>query len=196
MNRINRRIFPISHLRGLVSQSASTWSVGMVVCEKSYRRLLVSTWIGSMGRKGRKALAPTTLYHLPGAERVAPDFVAVRRPVIAHHLQGALGAVELEPRRAVFLHREAGSHRREHAAAEIERDLRVVGHLCPDDAAAHLARLFNAPLGGLDLDSAARARDHRGVSAKGVERLHGAERAVNVALFRIVFGKHHRRADF
>jgi hypothetical protein len=24
----------------------------MVVCEKSYRRLLVSTWIGSMGRNG------------------------------------------------------------------------------------------------------------------------------------------------
>src|ERR1039458_7286603 len=71
MNRMKRRIFPISHLRGLVSHSASTWSVGMVVCEKSYRRLLVSTWIGSMGRNGRNALAPTTLNMLPKLELAA-----------------------------------------------------------------------------------------------------------------------------
>src|ERR1017187_10931496 len=68
---MKRRSFPISHLRGLVNQSASTWSVGMVVCEKSYRRLLVSTWIGRMGRKGRNALAPTTLNMLPKFELAA-----------------------------------------------------------------------------------------------------------------------------
>ena len=40
-------MLPMSHLRGTARYSASTWSVGMAVCEKSYSRLLVSTWIGS-----------------------------------------------------------------------------------------------------------------------------------------------------
>ena len=68
MNRMNRWISPIVHWRGLVSHSASTVSVGIVVCEKSYSRLLVSTWIGSIGRNGRKMLAPSTLNMLPKFE--------------------------------------------------------------------------------------------------------------------------------
>src|SRR5450756_1668947 len=71
MNKIKRRILPIVHWRGLISQSESTWSVGMVVCEKSYSRLLVSTWIGNIGRKGRNALAPTTLNMFPKFELAA-----------------------------------------------------------------------------------------------------------------------------
>jgi hypothetical protein len=45
----------------------------MVVCEKSYRRLLVSTWIGSVGWRGRNALALTTLILLPKCELAAAD---------------------------------------------------------------------------------------------------------------------------
>src|ERR1039457_3281217 len=71
INKIKRRILSMVHWRGLISHSASTSSVGMVVCEKSYRRLLISTWIGSMGRNGRNALAPTTLNMLPKFELAA-----------------------------------------------------------------------------------------------------------------------------
>ena len=59
------------HFRGWLSHSASTPSVGIAVCEKSYSRLLISTWIGSIGTNGRKALAPTTLNMLPKLELAA-----------------------------------------------------------------------------------------------------------------------------
>ena len=71
MKRMKRRSSPMAHLRGFSSHSPSTSSVGMVVCEKSYSRLLVSTWIGSMGTKGRKMLAPITLNMLPKLELAA-----------------------------------------------------------------------------------------------------------------------------
>src|ERR1700721_1224583 len=56
MNSTNFVMLPMSHRRGTATYSASTLSVGMVVCEKSYSRLLVSTWIAVMGRNGRTML--------------------------------------------------------------------------------------------------------------------------------------------
>ena len=64
----------MSHRRGTARYSASTLSVGMVVCEKSYSRLLVSTWIAVIGRNGRKTLAPSTLNMLPKLE-LAPILI-------------------------------------------------------------------------------------------------------------------------
>ena len=57
---------------------------------------------------------------------VLPQLVALGRPVVAEHLQRAVGAIDLQRRRAVSLHREAGRHDAEHVVAEVEEDLVVV----------------------------------------------------------------------
>ena len=71
MKKMKRRISPMAHLCGCSNHSASTESLGMAVCEKSYSRLLVSTWIGSIGTNGKKMLAPNTLNMLPKFEEAA-----------------------------------------------------------------------------------------------------------------------------
>ena len=81
------------------------------------------------------------LEDLPGADAVLPQLVALRRPVVAEHLDRAFGAVDLERRRAVLLHREAGGHDAEDGVAEVERDLVVVergdvDEVAVDDSAA------------------------------------------------------------
>src|ERR1035438_3553373 len=68
MKRINRLISSMFQGRGRATCSSSTASMGIGTCEKSYRRLLVNTWIGAIGMKGRKALAPSTLNMLPKLE--------------------------------------------------------------------------------------------------------------------------------
>ena len=40
----------------------------MADCDRSYSRLLVSTWMGAIGRNGSQALAPSTLNMLPKLE--------------------------------------------------------------------------------------------------------------------------------
>src|SRR6202030_3949275 len=74
MNSTNFVMLPMSHRRGTARYSASTLSVGIVVCEKSYSRLLVSTWIAVIGRNGRKTVAPSTLNMFPKLE-LAPILI-------------------------------------------------------------------------------------------------------------------------
>lgn len=62
----------------------------------------------------------------PAAGGVLPPFVAVGVPVIAEHLEGALGAVDLEGRGAVLLDGEAGRDDGGGGVAEVEEDLGVV----------------------------------------------------------------------
>src|SRR5450432_3716751 len=68
MQRMNRLISSMFQGRGPATCSSSTASPGIGTCEKSYRRLLVNTWIGAIGMKGRKALAPSTLNMFPKLE--------------------------------------------------------------------------------------------------------------------------------
>ena len=68
MKRMNLLISSMFHGRGLVICSSSTLSAGIGTCEKSYSRLLASTWIGAMGTNGRNALAPRTLNMFPKFE--------------------------------------------------------------------------------------------------------------------------------
>ena len=97
-------ILPIVHLRGLVSHSASTSSVGIVVCEKSYSRLLVSTWIGSIGRKRQEDAGPQTLNMLPKFELARHldvlDDVAEHAAALQHAL--------LQNQQAVFQQDDVG----------------------------------------------------------------------------------------
>ena len=77
--------------------------------------------------------------HSPGTGRVFPDLVAVGCPVVAHHLHGALEAVQLNRGRAVFLDREARRDDGVAGVAKVDQDVRVVvggnGHrLALDDA--------------------------------------------------------------
>ncbi len=64
--------------------------------------------------------------HLPGAVAVAPELESLGRPVVAEHLEDAVGAVQLDRRRPVLLHREPRRDRREPAVAEIDQDVGVV----------------------------------------------------------------------
>jgi hypothetical protein len=43
---IKRWIMPVSHLRGRATQLGSTLSVGMLNCERSYKKLLSRIWVG------------------------------------------------------------------------------------------------------------------------------------------------------
>ena len=63
---------------------------------------------------------------LPRAGAVAPQLVALGRPVVAEQLQHAVGAVQLDRGRAVLLHREARRDRGEARVAEVDQDVRVV----------------------------------------------------------------------
>ena len=62
--------------------------------------------------------------HAPCA--VAPQLVALRRPVVAEQLQHAGRAVQLDRGRAVLLHREAGRDDGQPALAEVDQHVRVV----------------------------------------------------------------------
>src|SRR4051812_9711892 len=55
----------------------------------------------------------------PGALLVPPQLPALGRPVVAEQLDRPLFAVDLDRRRAVALHREAGRHDGEARAAEV-----------------------------------------------------------------------------
>src|SRR3954447_18804146 len=79
------------------------------------------------------------LKDLPGAHIVAPELIAVRVPVLAHHLDLAFAAVDLDAGTAVLLHREAGRNNGVDRVAEIDQNVGVVfgldlHHLAVDDA--------------------------------------------------------------
>ncbi len=58
MKAMNLRIKLISHYFGLLRNSSSTLSVGIVICDKSYIKLFSRICVGNIGRNGRNNEAP------------------------------------------------------------------------------------------------------------------------------------------
>ena len=77
-NIINLCILPTFQGLDLSRYSSSTASEGMATCETSYRKLFNNTCIGSIGRNGRKRLAPVMLIIFPKFE-LAPIFIYLIR---------------------------------------------------------------------------------------------------------------------
>ena len=78
----------------------------------------------------------------PGLGAGGVGLVALRGPVVAQHLDDPLAPVQLDGRRAVGGHGEAGGHHGQPTLAEIDGDLVVVGVLdldllTVDPAAGH-----------------------------------------------------------